>query len=148
LGVVSPRDLSFLAKKELFKKRFVSWVLKRMKAIPVDRENVGMDSLKQVVKALKDGEAVSIFIQGGRRKELDAADYKAGVALFAIQGRVPVVPVHINARYKLFSKVYINVGEPISFEEYWGKKVRTEELNTAAQKVMDAITALAADNSN
>jgi 1-acyl-sn-glycerol-3-phosphate acyltransferase len=146
LGIVSSRDLNYLAKKELFRRRFVNWVLTKMKAIPVDRENVGMDSLKQVVKALKAGEAVGIFMQGGRRSEVDAADYKAGVALFAIKGKAPVVPIHINATYKLFSKVIINVGEPISFEEYYGKKVRTEELNEAAQKVMDSIVNLGVDD--
>jgi len=142
LGMSSRRNLHYLAKKELFEKKTARWLFNRFGAIPVDREKPSMDSLKRVVGVLKEEKVLAIFMQGGRRKEPDAADYKAGVALFAIQGKSPVVPVHIRSRFKLFSKVHINIGEPISFEQYHGKKVRTDDLNTAAQQVMDAIVAL------
>jgi len=143
LGMSSPRNLHYLAKAELFKGKIAKRFFNSLGAIPVDRENPGLDSLKRVVNVLKEEKALAIFMQGGRRKEADAVDdYKAGVALFAIKGKAPVVPVHIRSRFKFFSKVHINIGEPISFEEYHGKKVRTDDLNTAAQKVMDAIVAL------
>jgi 1-acyl-sn-glycerol-3-phosphate acyltransferase len=139
LGMLSPRDVHFLAKEELFKKRFFSKLFKKLGAISVNREKPGMDTLKQVVKLLKNGGTLGIFMQGGRRSEGDADDYKAGVALFAIKGQVPVVPVNIKSKFRLFSKVYVNFGKPISFEELWGQKLRTEQLNPAAQQIMDAI---------
>ena len=146
LGIASPRNLAFLAKKELYRFKIFHPILKGLKIIPVDRDKPGMDSLKKVIKVLKDDEAVGIFMQGRRRRknmsEPDTGDYKAGVALFAIKGQAPVVPIFIQSRYLPFSKVIINIGQPISFEEYWGKKVRTEELNTIAQKVMEAIEEL------
>ena len=142
LGISSPRDINFLAKKELFEKKLVSRVLLRLKAIPVDRDKPSMDIMKKVLKLLKDEEAVGIFMQGGRRKDGDADDYKAGVALFAIKGKVPVVPINISSDFRFRSKVHINIGSPISFKEYHGKKVRTEELNTIAQRIMDEIVNL------
>ena len=142
LGLASPRDLHFLAKYELFKGRFFKGLFSKLGAIPINRENPGMDSLKRVVEVLKSGQAIGIFMQGGRRQQIEASDAKAGVALFAIKGRVPVVPVNISSKFKLFSKVNINIGEPISFEEFWDKKVRTADLNAIAQRVLDSITNL------
>ena len=145
LGMISPRDLKFVAKEELFKGKFLNRLFTSLGAIPINREKPSMDTFKKIVKTLKEGNALAIFMQGGRRKkgeEMDTEDYKAGVALFAIKGQVPVVPINIKSTFKPFSKVYINIGEPISFEEYWGQKMRAEDFDEAAGKVMDAIVAL------
>ncbi|MCL2350505.1 MAG: 1-acyl-sn-glycerol-3-phosphate acyltransferase [Defluviitaleaceae bacterium] len=142
LGLASPRDLNFLAKQELFENKLLGGLLLRLKGIPINREKPGMDSFKKAIGVLKGGEPLAIFMQGGRRKEMDTSDYKAGVALFAVKGHANVVPVNIKSTFRLFSKVRINIGEPICFEEHWGKKLRTEQLNEIAQKVMDAIVAL------
>jgi len=146
LGVASPRQLHFLAKYELWNIKFISGIFTRLGAIPVNRDNPGIDSLKRTLDVLKDGRVIVIFMQGGRRQNIDHNDAKAGVALFAIKAKVPVVPINISSGFKIFSKVYINIGAPISFEEYWNKKVRTEQLNAIAGTVLDAILDL--DNKN
>ncbi|MCL2575849.1 MAG: 1-acyl-sn-glycerol-3-phosphate acyltransferase [Defluviitaleaceae bacterium] len=140
LGMTSPRDLHYLAKAELFNGKIKNKFFNLLGAIPVDREKPGMDTLKRVVNVLKEEKPLAIFMQGGRHKDSD--DYKAGVALFAIKGKASVVPININSTFKLFSKVHINIGKPISFEEYYGKKVRADDLNIAAQRVMDGIVEL------
>ncbi|MCL2353967.1 MAG: 1-acyl-sn-glycerol-3-phosphate acyltransferase [Defluviitaleaceae bacterium] len=145
LGMISPRDLSFVAKEELFKGKFLNRLFTSLGAIPINREKPSMDTFKRIVKILKEGNALAIFMQGGRRKkgeEMDTEDYKAGVALFAIKGQVPVVPINIKSTFKPFSKIHINIGEAISFEEHWGQKMRAEDFDKAAGKVMDAIAAL------
>ena len=142
LGVACPRQLHFLAKHELWEIKYLRWLFNALGGIPVNRDNPGMESFKRILQTLKDGRAVAIFMQGGRKQEIDQADAKAGVALFAVKGRVPVVPVHISSSFKIFSKVHINIGAPISFEDYWDTKVRTEQLNSIAARVMDAIAGL------
>lgn len=143
LGLVGhKRKPHFVAKNELFKNRFFGGILRSLGAIPINRENPEMKSLKQAVSVLKEGKALAIFMQGTRRQSIDYADAKAGVALFAIKGKVPVIPVYITSKFHFFSKIYINIGKPISFEEFWDKKVRTLELNQVAQKVMDQIAFL------
>ncbi|MCL2574361.1 MAG: 1-acyl-sn-glycerol-3-phosphate acyltransferase [Defluviitaleaceae bacterium] len=142
LAVASRRSLHFLAKHELWKTKKLAWLFDRLGAVPINRENPSMDSFKRTVALLKDGRAIAIFMQGGRREELNQDDAKAGVALFAVKGKSPVVPINISSDFKVFSKVYINIGEPISFEDYWDKKIRTEQLNEIAGRVMDAISSL------
>ncbi|MCL2235328.1 MAG: 1-acyl-sn-glycerol-3-phosphate acyltransferase [Defluviitaleaceae bacterium] len=142
LGLISPKPVHFLAKKELFKGKFFASLFMGLGAIPIDREKPSMDSLKRVVGTLKKGKTIGIFMQGGRQEELDTADYKAGVALFGIKGQAPVVPVYIQSTFKMFSPIHVNIGEPISFEEHYGAKVNSEQLNDLAQTVMSAIAEL------
>jgi len=143
LALTCPRNLRFLAKKELWGSKISSWFFNGMGGIPVDRDNPGMDSFRRSIEVLKNGEPLAVFLQGTRRQEIDTQDFKSGVALFALKAKVPVVPVHITTGYKAFKRVTITFGEPISFEEYYDTKVRAEQLNEIAQRVMDEIAKLA-----
>jgi len=142
LALVCPRNLRFLAKKELWQSKLGSKFFNAMGGIPVDRDNPGMDSFRRSIEVLKDGDALAIFLQGTRRQEIDTGDFKSGVALFAVKAKVPVVPVYITPGYKAFGRTTVTFGEPISFEEYHDTKVRSEQLNEIAQQVMDAIEGL------
>ena len=138
----SRRRITFIAKHDFFEKGFFSWLFPRLGVIPVNRDKPSVDDMKRIITKLKDGGVVGIFMQGYIRADGSTDDYKAGVALFAVKGEVPVVPISITSRWRMFSKVRINIGEPISFEEHHGKKVRTAQLNEMAQVVMDEIVRL------
>ena len=143
LCLLSKRIVHMLGKKELFKNKFVAALLKKLYAIPVDREKTDMTAYRSVLKVLEDGGAVGIFSQGTRTKEFDAKEAKAGVALFAMKGNANVVPVFIDANYKLFSRIHIRFGKVLTFDEYRGQRVKSEQLAEVADIVMDAIVALA-----
>ena len=51
-----PQRFSFMAKKELFQNRFLSWLITKLNAFPVDRQNPGPSAIKTPVKILKKGE--------------------------------------------------------------------------------------------
>jgi len=142
LALACPRNLRFLAKKELWDSKAGNWFFNGMGGIPVDRANPGMESFRRSLDVLKNGDALAMYLQGGRRQEIDTEDFKSGVALFAVKAKVPVVPVHITIGYKAFKRVTVTFGEPISFEEYYGTKVRSEQLDEIAQRVIDAIAKL------
>ena len=132
----------FMAKKELFENKLLSWLLRKFNPIPVDRKNPGTGPFKKVIQALKENKVFAIFIQGTRKKELLYDDAKNGVALFVVKGESPVIPIHINATFKLFSKIEIYIGEPIHFSEYFGKKVKTDDLEVISGSIMQAIMTL------
>ena len=132
-----------IAKQELFQNKFFGWILRKLYAIPVNREKVEMSTFKAAMKVLSDGGALGIFAQGTRIKDFEAKDAKAGVALFALKGGAPVVPVYIDATYKPFSRVTVRFGEPLPLSEYKGAKLKTEVLNEAADAIMAEITKLA-----
>jgi len=142
LGGILERPLHFMAKQEIFKNKFFSWVLREIGAFPVNRDSVEMSSFKHALGVLKNGEVMGIFSQATRTEEIDENAGKAGVALFAARSGATVVPVGISGNYKWFSKMTINMGEPIDFKEYEGKKLRTPELEELTKEIMSKVKQL------
>ena len=78
-------------------------------------------------KAINEGENIirkggllGIFIEGTRSKTGDLLRPKSGAAIVAQQMQVPVIPICITPKkqkIKLFSKVTISVGKPMTPEQ-------------------------------
>ena len=133
------RPVRYIAKKELFEKRWSAKLLSSLGAFPVDRQTTDMKALKTAIKLLKNGEALGIFAEGTRVKEGEAKAAKAGVALFSLKGEAPIVPICISSKYKFRSIVHIRYGEPIYLDEYKGQKVTTEMMEEITEKVMEKV---------
>lgn len=129
----------YMAKKELFQVPVLGWLITHLNAFPVDRNSADMNAFKMAIKVLKSGELVGMFAQGTRVKPGEEKAAKAGVALFAMKGNAPVIPVAISGSCKLFSKMKISYGEPLYFEEYRGKRLNTETLELITGQIMDKI---------
>ncbi|MBO5008519.1 MAG: 1-acyl-sn-glycerol-3-phosphate acyltransferase [Clostridia bacterium] len=142
LGCAMERPVRFIAKQELFKIPVVGWYLKSINIIPVKRGSGDIGAVKASLRALKDGEVLGIFPTGTREKKHPDAQPKPGVALIAAKADVPVIPVHIDASYKPFSKVSITVGKPVDMSGYTGRKLNQEELADAACHIYSSIKAL------
>lgn len=127
----------FIAKKELFQNKLLAKILYALKAFPVDREAaMDMKSFKTAVKTLKEGEMLGIFAEGTRVKEGEAKAAKAGVAMFALKGNAPVIPIAISGKYKFRGKVTVCFGEPMWLEEYRGIRVTADKLEEITGEIM------------
>lgn len=102
----------FLGKKELFKNRFIGFILSKLGCSPIDRENVDIKTLKDSVDLLKSGKVLCIFPEGTRSKTGELLEFKRGAGLLASRANVPIIPLKIEGNYKLFSKIIIKIGEP------------------------------------
>lgn len=130
----------YIAKKELFHHKVLGALLRNLKAFPVDRESVmDMKAFKTAINILKSGELLGIFAEGTRVKEGEAKAAKAGVAMFALKGDAPVIPVTISGNYKFRSEVRIEFGEPMMLEEYRGLKINTELMEEITEKIMGKV---------
>jgi len=138
LGVFINRPLRFMAKKELFDFKPLGVLITALGAFPVNREAVEIATMRQAVEILKNGQVLGIFSQGGRAAttEVDVESGKAGVALFATRSESPVVPIGIKGSFRPFTGVVVSLGEPMNFEEYNGKRIRTPELAELTKKIM------------
>jgi len=139
---VVDRPIRFIAKQELFKIPVIGWYLKSINVIPIKRDSGDISAVKASLKALKNGEVLGIFPTGTREKKHPNAPVKPGAALIALKADVPVIPIHIEASYKLFSKVTITVGEQVDLSTWSGRKLTQEELGCASQKIYSSIKAL------
>jgi 1-acyl-sn-glycerol-3-phosphate acyltransferase len=93
VGISTPRELHFMAKRELFASRFVSWVLRQVRAFPVDRKSNDVGAIKEALRRLKAGHAVGIFFEGTRHA--DAKGVMGGAAFLAQRTASPLVPTAI-----------------------------------------------------
>jgi len=120
LGARSPRELVYLAKKELFPIPVVRLLLRISHSIPIDRAGYSKRTLKQVVESLKEGWALVMFPEGTRTKTGEFGRPKKGVGMVAVMADVPIVPCWIEGSYKakpFVSKVTLHFLPPIKPSE-------------------------------
>lgn len=141
-SAVVDRPIRFIGKQELFKIPVVGWYLKSINVIPIKRGSGDIGAVKASLKALKDGEVLGIFPTGTREKKNPNAKVKPGVVLIALKAQVPVIPVRIEANYRIFSKVRITIGKPVDLSTYEGKKLSQEEMSEAAELIYTTIKTL------
>lgn len=77
-----------------------------------------MKAIKSCFKVIRNENILGIFPEGTRVKNIDIKNMKKGVALIALKNNVPIVPIHIDATYKLFSKVGIKIYDKIETNKF------------------------------
>ena len=132
-------DIYFLAKKELFRNKLLSRILKKFGAIPIDRQNPEIKSMLTVVKVLKEGHKLTIFPEGTRNKSgTDMLQpLHSGSAVFAAKAKCPIVPMMLLRKSRIFRKTYMIIGEPFELYEYYGKQLSAEEIKEMDQIIFD-----------
>lgn len=117
LGVaVLPLKIHYMAKIELFKNRPLKWLMEKLNAFPVNRENPGPSAIKTPRKLIKEGEIVGIFPSGTRTSE--DVPLKRGAVTIIGNSDAPIVPAAYvgpnNFKDLLrFKKPRLIFGEPI-----------------------------------
>lgn len=138
-AAIKNREVAAIAKKELFNIKPLGFILDKLKVIPINRDKPDVSTIKNILRAIKDGYVLGIFPEGTRIKGPGFGKAKAGLSVFAIKGKAMVVPISIISNYKLFNRVTIYIDKPISFEEYYKQKLTTEENERLAQNVLEVI---------
>jgi 1-acyl-sn-glycerol-3-phosphate acyltransferase len=123
LGHAIGRNISFMAKSELFKIPLLGSVIKACGAYPVKRGIVDRNTIQIACKKLSNNNCIGIFIDGTRQKNGRVNKPKQGAALLAFKNQKVLLPVAIVNSHKLirfkfciplFSKLVIKVGKPIT----------------------------------
>ncbi|MBC8590546.1 lysophospholipid acyltransferase family protein [Wansuia hejianensis] len=139
ISIVIPRQISWMAKKELFKTKTLSFILKHLGVFPVSRGDTDISAIKKSIRILKDEKVLGIFPEGTRVKEINLDNAKTGVALLSLRSNSPILPVYIESTYKLFSRVNIYIGKPLYFNEYSNKKPTSQEYNNISKEILNTI---------
>lgn len=122
LGHALGRNISFMAKAELFKIPLLGFVIKACGAYPVKRGIADKNTIKTACEKLSNDNCIGIFIDGTRQKNGRVNKPKQGAALLAFKNQKLLLPVaivnsHRIIKFKycipLFSKIVIKVGKPI-----------------------------------
>ena len=106
-----------MAKQELFKNKFFAGLIRALGAFPVERGAGDGKAIKTGEDLIKEGNVMTIFIEGGRTKTGEFMRPRSGCALVAQQMQVPVIPACItitgNPKYR-FAKRVIHFGDPLT----------------------------------
>lgn len=142
-ATVLPRQLTFMAKKELFDIPVLGAIIKWADAFPVSRGTGDLGAIKAALSALKAGKAMAIFPEGRRVLKNQAHSAKAGVALIAEKTGTPILPVAIRGGYRFLSRIDIFIEEPIFVKSDDGKRLPSERLQAISDELMLKILQLA-----
>lgn len=143
LGVsLLPKEIHYMAKKELFQTKFTNWLMNVLNAFPVDRENPGPSTIKIPRKLLKEGKIIGIFPSGTRTTE--EVPLKRGAVTIAAYGKSPIIPAAYagpnNFRDLLkFQKPKLIFGDPIHLPQDEPRRDAIETMMTELNEKMNEL---------
>lgn len=140
LAFTKRHPLHFMAKVELTRIPVLGTIIKWLGAFGVDRGHSDLGAIRQAIQYLKNGETVMMFPQGGREKD-NHKEAKTGAALLALRTGVPVLPVYITKKKRIFRKNKVIIGHPY-YPQKTGKWSTAEEYRLVAGDLMNRIIAL------
>ena len=133
------RRVRFLAKKEIFDKRGVGWLMRQMGHIPVDRIGAAHDSVTAGITAVQRGEIIGMFPEGTISPSFVPRRAKSGTVRIAQQTGVPLIPVAVWGTQRILTKwrprnfrrhipILVNVGEPMPLTSDEDPQIATDRL--------------------
>jgi glycerol-3-phosphate dehydrogenase (NAD(P)+) len=122
IGTLVRRPVYYMAKRELFEKRWQAWLLNALGAFPVDRgvgDGAAMDTARVI---LERGDCVVLFPEGTRIRTGPLAEPKRGAGRLALETGALVAPVAVIGSEEVRRgwrirprKVRVRVGRPLLF---------------------------------
>jgi len=140
LGVsIMPLKIHYMAKIELFQNRFLKWLMEKLNAFPVDRDNPGPSAIKIPRKLIREGKIVGIFPSGTRTTE--DVPLKRGAVTIANYAKAPIIPAAYegpNNFKDLFRRVKPRIifGDPITMPEGMSRREALEVMSEQLDKAM------------
>lgn len=133
--MISPTG--YIAKKELEKVPFLSWIMRFVNCIFLDRKDPrnGLKAVLSAADMIKSGISVFLFPEGTRSKTGKMGEFKDGGFKIATKSKAPVVPVGITGTNDILENhfPFIKSGKVIvSF----GKPIYTTDMDRAEQKLL------------
>lgn len=117
------KPIGFIAKKQLNKVPFMSFWMKKINCVFLNRESVreAVESINEGVNNLESRCSMMIFPEGTRSRGDKLGEFKKGSMKLAIKSSVPIVPLTICGSYKAYEQnntftaanVKLKVGKPI-----------------------------------
>jgi 1-acyl-sn-glycerol-3-phosphate acyltransferase len=138
VGCCIRRPVYFVAKKELFEKRWQGWLLNRLGAFPIKRGEADEESMATARGVLERGGALVIFPEGTRIRKGPLKRPKRGVGRLALETGAPVVPIALMGTERarrgfMIRPVWVRVrcGRPLRFPRVEHPSPRLAEEVTA-----------------
>jgi 1-acyl-sn-glycerol-3-phosphate acyltransferase len=138
------RKVRFMAKSQLFKPPFLTFILSHGGVFPIRRGHHDEEAFITAHAILEDDGCLLMYAEGGRSRSGGLGQPRPGVGRIALESGVPVVPVALHGSAGVrgwkrlrFPKVTVQYGEPLSFPvEASAARERQQEV---ANEVFDRV---------
>lgn len=129
------RPTGYVAKKELKKIPFLSWLMYFVNCIFLDRKDPreGLKSVLHAADLIKSGVSIFLFPEGTRSKDGKLHEFKDGGMKIATKSQSPIVPVGITGTSNLFERQFPRI-KPSKVKVVFGKPIYTKDMSRAEQK--------------
>ena len=147
IGAACPRQITFVAKKELFAIPLLSSLIKALGAVKLDRGGSDVAAMRKSIEILENGNIIALFPQGHRYPAVDPSTTptKNGAGMVAYRSKCDVIPAFIKTKgnkYGLFKKTEIFFGKPIKNSTLGFENGGSEEYKRATDMIFDEILKL------
>ena len=116
-----------------------------------DSKKRNKQAFQKAIKYLQNGELVEVFPEGTRSVDGKLRKAYTGVAKLALKSRVPVLPIGVIGTHKVlpkgkffprFARCDVKIGNPISFEKYYDRKLSDKDFEEVTRIIMKRIAIL------
>ena len=131
-------EFRFVGKKELTKNKFIAALLnKGLHMITVDRHNSDLAAMRLFMKTLREGYVLGIFPEGTRHHEDLMSEVETGAAVLALRAKVPILPVYIQSKPKLFRFNHVYIGKPMDISDLASQGFNTDTVEALCGRIRD-----------
>lgn len=145
---VCPRILHSMAKSTQFGSRAFRTLMTQLYAFPVRRFEVDPQAVRQVLRRLRQGNGVALYIEGERSWDGELQKPRMGAVRLALKAGVPIIPCRVDGAYEAWPRwdrkikrhrVRVEFRPPLHLPQLEGRAAREPHVEEAADRIMRAI---------
>ena len=142
IGMILPREVQFLAKRELFDHPIVGVLVRQWNAISLERGTGDLGALRSAIGALSQNKVLGMFPEGHRSRGPMRKAHQ-GTALLALRSEAPILPIAITGTERIKGAVsilkhpyiHIRIGQAFRVPNLDGHVGRAQ-LNSLTEMIM------------
>lgn len=142
INMIIPREVHFLAKRELFDHPIMGTFVRQWNAIPLDRGAADVSALRAAMRALSENKTLGMFPEGHRSRG-PMRKAQPGAALLALRSQTPILPIAITGTETITGasgilkhpSIHFRIGQAFRIPHLDGR-IERAQLNTLTDMIM------------